>query len=163
MKRVFVCSPYSGNTEKNIRIAREYCRVLAEKGFSPYAPHLYMPDAMGDKADSDKRKRNLGIECGLAWLNAADFIVVAATGYRDVAITEGMRREIDHARDRLKLPVIWQPSPEDLEAVLTAAMRVRKLYMPRGRKRDALASCQGAKRAEVEAVIDYLDSVGLTK
>jgi hypothetical protein len=142
MKRVFVCSPYRGNTAKNVEIAQAYCRVLLMAGFAPFAPHLYLPGVMEDEADDDERKRELGIQCGLAWLRACDFVVAAASSMRDTAVTEGMCQELEYARDRLKLSVIWQRTPEDLKEVLEAAARLRKLK-PRGHYRSPLGTIIG--------------------
>lgn len=43
MKRVFICSPFSGNVEKNIEEAQRLCREAAEEGYAPFAPHLLYP------------------------------------------------------------------------------------------------------------------------
>jgi len=42
-ERVYICSPYSGNTQSNTVKARLYCRLAYDQGFVPIAPHLYYP------------------------------------------------------------------------------------------------------------------------
>ena len=42
-ERVYICSPYSGNTQSNTTKARLYCRLAYDQGFVPIAPHLYYP------------------------------------------------------------------------------------------------------------------------
>lgn len=37
---VYICSPYSGDTENNIKKARDFCRYALDQGQIPLAPHL---------------------------------------------------------------------------------------------------------------------------
>lgn len=37
---VYICSPYSGDTETNVENARRYSRFAVDSGFLPIAPHL---------------------------------------------------------------------------------------------------------------------------
>ena len=37
---VYICSPYSGNVNHNIEMARKYCRFAVDKHYLPIAPHL---------------------------------------------------------------------------------------------------------------------------
>jgi len=45
MKRplAFVTAAWSGNTEKDTKLAADYCRAVYEVGFSPICPALYLP------------------------------------------------------------------------------------------------------------------------
>ena len=40
---VYICSPYSGDTEGNTEKARRYSRFAADAGTIPIAPHLLFP------------------------------------------------------------------------------------------------------------------------
>ena len=88
MKRVFVCSPYRGDVERNVAVARAACRDVIRAGDAPFAPHLLYPDFLDDDIASD---RDLGIGAGLEWLSVSDEILVVG------APTDGMRVEIDAA------------------------------------------------------------------
>lgn len=51
---IYICSPYSGNTEANTLRAREYCRAAMEEGFLPVAPHLYFPQFLDDTLPEER-------------------------------------------------------------------------------------------------------------
>lgn len=55
-KVVFVCSPYSGNVEENLRMAREYSRSVVDRGCVPVTPHLMYPQFMNDNNSEDRAK-----------------------------------------------------------------------------------------------------------
>jgi hypothetical protein len=55
---VYICSPYAGDIEKNVKAARDYCRFAVDKGFIPVAPHLLFPQFMDD---TDPQERDIGI------------------------------------------------------------------------------------------------------
>lgn len=44
---VYVCSPLSGDVERNAENARRYCRFAVDSGCIPLAPHLYFPQFIG--------------------------------------------------------------------------------------------------------------------
>ena len=98
MKKIFVCSPFAGEIDKNVRIAKELCRMVMDAGYAPFAPHLLYPRFTDD---SDTSQREAGIACGLAFMETCDE-VWAFTGK---GISRGMRREIEHAR-HLGKPVV---------------------------------------------------------
>ena len=99
MKRVIVCSPYRGHVEANVARARAACREVALSGAWPLAPHLLFPQFLDDRIDAE---RDRGIWCGLAWLTAADELLVVGD------VTDGMRREMAHASE-LGIPVTFAP------------------------------------------------------
>lgn len=43
---VYICSPVSGNQQRNEENARRYCRFAVESGAIPLAPQLYFPQFM---------------------------------------------------------------------------------------------------------------------
>lgn len=58
MKLIFVCSPFAGDTERNLEKARGYCRFVMAQGHQPLAPHLLYPQFMDD---TDPEQRFLGL------------------------------------------------------------------------------------------------------
>ena len=40
---VYICSPYSGDVEKNVEAAQKYSRFAVDTGYIPIAPHLLFP------------------------------------------------------------------------------------------------------------------------
>ena len=93
---VYICSPYSGDTEANVELARQFCGFAVGAGKIPFAPHLLFPQFMDD-ADFDQRElamffnRVLLAKCEALW---------AYVGH----VSPGMRLEIGWARD-LELPI----------------------------------------------------------
>lgn len=93
---VYICSPYSGDIEVNVELARQFCGFAVGAGKIPFAPHLLFPQFMDD-ADSDQRElamffnRVLLAKCEALW---------AYVGH----VSLGMRLEIGWARD-LELPI----------------------------------------------------------
>ena len=98
MKKIFICSPFAGEIDRNVRIAKKLCRMVMEAGYAPFAPHLLYPRFT---EDNDPSQRAAGIACGLAFMETCDE-VWAFTGN---GISSGMRREIEHAR-HLGKPVV---------------------------------------------------------
>lgn len=87
---VYICSPYSGDTETNIVKARKYCRYAVDNGCIPIAPHLLFPQFM---MDSDPHERNLAIFMDIVLLSKCAELWVFGEN-----ITKGMRIEIEKAK-----------------------------------------------------------------
>ena len=98
MKRIFICSRYAGDIETNVKTAERLCRRAVEHGCAPLAPHLLYTRFLND---ADPEERNCGIECGLTFMAACDEV----WAYVGDGVSDGMRREIAHARSIGK-PVI---------------------------------------------------------
>ena len=45
---VYICSPYSGNVNHNIEMARKYSRFAVDRHYLPIAPHLLFTQFMDD-------------------------------------------------------------------------------------------------------------------
>lgn len=87
---VYICSPFSGDTETNIEKARKYCRHAVDKGSIPIAPHLYFPQFMSDE---NPQERNLAIFMDIVLLSkCVELWVFGET------ITKGMSVEIEKAK-----------------------------------------------------------------
>ena len=87
-KLIFVCSPYSGDIEKNTVKAKEIARSIIDEGNVPFVPHLYFPVFL-DESKEDERE--LGINLGSMFLVFCDELRVYGL------ITRGMKKEIDVA------------------------------------------------------------------
>lgn len=87
---VYICSPYAGDTENNVKFAQEYSRFAVDKGYIPIAPHLLFPQFMND---TDPTERKLGLFFGNALMSKCSEVWVF--GER---ISAGMEAEIKRAR-----------------------------------------------------------------
>ena len=98
VKRIYLCSRYAGETDKNVAVAERLCRQLVDAGQAPFAPHLLYPRFLDDCNPSE---RELGISCGLTFMEVCDEVWVYTAG----GVSAGMGRELDHAV-RLGKPVV---------------------------------------------------------
>jgi hypothetical protein len=98
MRLVILASPFTGKTEadvaRNIIYARECMRDSLTRGEAPFASHLLYTQP-GILMDSEPDERRLGQDAGLAWLPAAEALVV----YTDNGISKGMQEEIIRAKE----------------------------------------------------------------
>jgi len=90
-QRVYICSRYAGDTEHNVKVALVLCRMAVEAGLAPFAPHLVYTQFLDD---GDTAQREIGISLALRFLEVCDIVWV----YVGEGVSDGMRREIDHAR-----------------------------------------------------------------
>lgn len=51
---VYICSPYSGNVNHNIEMARKYSRFAVDKHYLPIAPHLLFTQFMDDTIPEER-------------------------------------------------------------------------------------------------------------
>jgi hypothetical protein len=91
-RAVYICSPYRGDTERNIANARRYCRLAYNRGRIPIAPHLYLPQFLDD---DDANERAAGLLLGIEALKLCSEVWVFGT-----VISDGMRGEIAEAKRR---------------------------------------------------------------
>lgn len=96
MKLVYICSPFAGDIESNVRFARAACLYAAEQGCAPVAVHLLYPQILDDNIPA---QREIGIRMGLRVLASCDELWIC--GER---ISHGMSCEIAEA-GRLGIPV----------------------------------------------------------
>ena len=94
--KIYICSPFRGDTEVNTQNAISYCRFAVKQGYFPIAPHIWLTRFLDD---ADRGERGLGISFGLRLLSGCR--VVWVFGSR---ISEGMRKEIAEA-ERRSIPV----------------------------------------------------------
>lgn len=89
---VYVCSPYRGDTERNVTYAKELTRAVLEYGYTPITPHLYLTQALNDEIP---KERELGLLAGQELLKHCEYILI---GWR-YGISDGMQQEIMIARE----------------------------------------------------------------
>ena len=87
---VYICSPYSGDTKKNIENARKYSRFAVDKHYLPIAPHLLFTQFMDDTILEERETAIfmnfvLMSKCAEMWV------------FGDV-ISAGMQSEINRAK-----------------------------------------------------------------
>ena len=104
---VYICSPYAGDVETNVRNARRYSRFAVDKGAIPVAPHLLYPQFLND---ADSTDRAIGINCGNALLNQCSELWVFGS-----RISAGMDAEIRRAKARADIRI--RRFTEDCEEV----------------------------------------------
>ena len=86
----YICSPYSGDVEKNTANAQRYCKFAVDNHAIPIAPHLLFTQFMDD---NNPKERNLALFMGLVLLGKCQEVWVFGD-----TISEGMRKELDKAR-----------------------------------------------------------------
>lgn len=96
MKKIFVCSPYRGDVEKNTKKAAYAAKIICECGYMPVVPHLYFPRFMDDK---DQHERIKGIELGIELMKDCDILWLLGP-----SITSGMEYELEVAKE-IRIPV----------------------------------------------------------
>ncbi|KOA21169.1 hypothetical protein CLHOM_02990 [Clostridium homopropionicum DSM 5847] len=92
---VYICSPYSGDIDINVKKARAFCRFALEKNCIPLAPHLLFPQFMDDDIPQE---RELAMFMNMVLLGKCNELWV----FGDI-ISKGMAEEIAKAKKRKQL------------------------------------------------------------
>lgn len=87
---VYICSPYAGDIEANVKSARAYSRFAVETGYIPIAPHLLFPQFLNDAVPAE---RELGLFLGNAIMSKCSEVWVFGQN-----ISAGMEAEIKRAK-----------------------------------------------------------------
>lgn len=96
--RVFICSPFTANTQegidKNAQAARDYARYAVLQGYAPFVPHLLYPQFLDEFSETE---RELGLVCGFSFMDTCEelWAFVPETG-----LSKGMLAEIKYARSK---------------------------------------------------------------
>jgi len=94
MKRVIIISPYSGETEEEIKKNVAYAEICMldslNRDEAPFLSHLLYTRVLDDK---NPNERKLGIKSDHEWFYCADYCVV----YEDLGISEGIKEDIKQA------------------------------------------------------------------
>ncbi len=88
-RRVILESPFAGTVARNLDYARAAMYDSLSRGEAPLASHLLYPAVLDDDITDE---RQLGIDAGHAWMEAAEAVVF----YMDL----GMNRDMAAARKR---------------------------------------------------------------
>lgn len=88
---VYICSPYTGDVEKNTCRARNYSRFAVVKRAIPIAPHLLFPQFM-----SEDTERSLALFMGIVLLGKCEEVWVFGD-----TISEDMASELEKS-ERMK-------------------------------------------------------------
>ena len=94
MNLVYIASPYRGDVENNVKMAKEYCAYAVRCGFIPICPHIYFTEFLSDVNETERQR---GINMGLQLLGLCVEMWVFGK------VTEGMQQEIDEAK-RIGIP-----------------------------------------------------------
>lgn len=92
---VYICSPYSGNIDINVKKARAFCRFALKKNCIPLAPHLLFPQFMDDDIPQE---RELAMFMNMVLLGKCNELWVFGD-----TISKGMVEEIAKAKKRKQL------------------------------------------------------------
>lgn len=93
MKKVYICSPYSGERLlENYITAKTYCKKCIEEGELPVATHVYLPPLMQNGPVETESEREYAMRSALEFIGFCD--VLRVYGSR---ISKGMRIEIEYA------------------------------------------------------------------
>lgn len=97
-QRVYICSPYRGDPQKNAELARAFCRSIIKRfpRSIPIAPHIYFTQFMDD---DNPEERETGLVFGRAILATCQVVLVFGSN-----VSEGMKAELQEAA-RLGIPV----------------------------------------------------------
>lgn len=103
---VYICSPFAGDIENNVNMARIYSRFAVRSDCIPLTPHLLFPQFMDDSIVSE---RELALFMGLVLLTKCEQVWVFGR-----IISKGMAAEIEKA-EKKRIPVRY--FTEELEEV----------------------------------------------
>ena len=93
---VYICSPYAGDVEWNVNMARIYSRFAVRNTCIPITPHLLYPQFMDDGSPAE---RELALFMGMVLLTKCEQVWVFGS-----VISAGMRAEITKA-EKKNIPV----------------------------------------------------------
>lgn len=93
---VYICSPFAGDVENNVNMARVYSRFAVRNACIPIAPHLLFPQFVDDSIPAE---RAIGMFMGMVLLGKCDQIWVFGS-----RVSAGMAAEIEKA-EKKKMPV----------------------------------------------------------
>ena len=87
---VYICSPYAGDVEANVKAAQRYSRFAVDSGYLPITPHLLYPQFMNDH---DVKERQLALFFGNVLMSKCAEVWVFGS-----YISIGMETEIERAK-----------------------------------------------------------------
>lgn len=106
---IYICSPYSGDIEKNVEKARGFCRFAIDNNCIPLAPHLLFPQFMDDDIPAE---RELAIFMDIVLMGKCSEVWVLGN-----IISSGMEREIEIAKKRRQTVRYFNPEYEEVDSL----------------------------------------------
>lgn len=104
---IFICSPFRSDDpeqkKKNLKLARIACMRAISLGYTPFAPHLYLPQFLDE---NDDEENETAMEIGLAVMTECSRVWIVGD-----RISEGMSQEINLANQE-GIPVLHVPEKE---------------------------------------------------
>lgn len=93
-KLVYICSPYRGNVEENVKNARAYSleAMMQHPDVLPIAPHLLFTQYLDD---TDPKQRRIGLSAGLDLLSICDELWVYGEPSEGMAAEIRLAEELD--------------------------------------------------------------------
>ncbi len=106
--KVFICSPYTGDIEKNTETARIIARNACLLGYVPIVPHLKYTQFLRDDVDNE---RALGIKLGIKELSECKRLWV----FNKDGVSRGMRKELEAILlSYSKIEIFCQVKPKEI-------------------------------------------------
>lgn len=87
---IYICSPFSGDVEGNVKAAQRYSRFAVDIGYIPIAPHLLFPQFLNENVLAE---RQLGLFFGDVLMSKCAEVWVFGK-----VISIGMEAEIKRAK-----------------------------------------------------------------
>lgn len=87
---VYICSPYSGNTERNVENAKRYSRFAVDRHYLPITPHIYFTQFMDDNIPEER-----DIAIFMNWVLMSKCVELWVFGD---TVSSGMNAEIERAK-----------------------------------------------------------------
>ena len=130
MQKVFICSPYRGDIEHNVKVAKDAGRIAAKTGYVPIIPHLVFPQFLNDDLPDE---RILGIKLGAELLKASDMMWLIGS-----KVTKGMKYELEIAK-KMRIPIRCYDERLDRITLDTLSIDEQRRTILRDPSRDELA------------------------
>lgn len=89
---VYICSPFAGDVENNVNMAKVYSRFAVRNACIPLAPHLLFPQFMDDSVPAE---RSIALFMGMVLLGKCEQVWVFGN-----TISKGMAAEIEKAKKK---------------------------------------------------------------
>lgn len=104
---VYICSPYSGDVDGNVKKARAFCRFALEQNCIPIAPHLMFPQFIDD---ANPKERELALFMDIVLMGKCSEVWVLGN-----TISRGMAMEIEKAKKRRQTVRYFNAGYEEVE------------------------------------------------
>jgi len=104
---VYICSPYSGDVDGNVKKARAFCRFALEQNCIPIAPHLMFPQFIDD---ANPKERELALFMDIVLMGKCSEVWVLGN-----TISRGMAMEIEKAKKRRQAVRYFNAGYEEVE------------------------------------------------